>query len=50
MFDFTGRTAIVTGGSSGIGLLTVQELARQGANVTLVDKNMSFGSIFSPDQ
>ncbi len=39
MFDFTGRTAIVTGGSSGIGLLTVQELARQGANVTLVYNN-----------
>ena len=34
--DLRGRTAIVTGGSSGIGLACVQRLARAGARVTVV--------------
>jgi 3-oxoacyl-[acyl-carrier protein] reductase len=33
--DFTGRTALVTGGASGIGLATVETLARQGCTVFL---------------
>ena len=37
--EFSGRTAIITGGASGMGLLTGQELAKQGANVVLCDVN-----------
>ncbi len=37
--EFSNRTAIITGGASGIGLLSGQCLAAQGANVLLVDIN-----------
>jgi len=33
--DLTGRTYVVTGGNSGIGLVTVRQLAKQGARVVL---------------
>ena len=33
--DLTGRTAIITGASRGIGLATAQQLAAAGANVVL---------------
>ena len=31
--DLTGRVAIVTGGNTGLGFVTVRELARKGAHV-----------------
>ncbi|MFV0374136.1 3-hydroxybutyrate dehydrogenase [Microbacterium sp.] len=37
--DLAGRRALVTGGSSGIGLACVREFARRGAHVTVADIN-----------
>ena len=37
--EFAGRTAMITGGASGMGLLSGEKLAEQGANVALLDVN-----------
>lgn len=37
--DFSGATAIITGGASGIGLATAQALYAEGANIVLADIN-----------
>jgi 3-hydroxybutyrate dehydrogenase len=37
MNDLTGRTALVTGGASGIGAACARELAGRGATVTVAD-------------
>ena len=37
--SFQGKTALITGGASGMGLLCGQCLAREGANVALLDVN-----------
>lgn len=37
--EFSGKTAIITGAASGMGLLSAQKLAEQGANVVLTDVN-----------
>ena len=41
--DLTGKTAIVTGASSGIGVETARALAAAGASVTLAVRNTSYG-------
>ena len=41
--DLTGRTAIVTGASSGIGVETARALAAAGASVTLAVRNTTYG-------
>ena len=39
MIDYNGKTAMVTGGASGIGRALAQALARRGARILLVDRN-----------
>ncbi|GAA1204455.1 SDR family NAD(P)-dependent oxidoreductase [Prauserella alba] len=36
-YDFTGRTAVVTGGSAGMGEATVRAFAESGASVAIID-------------
>ena len=43
MPDLTGRTALVTGANSGIGLVTARELARAGARVVLACRTVAKG-------
>ncbi len=39
MSDFKGRTAVITGGNSGIGFATAKKLVAQGANVVIFGRD-----------
>src|SRR5690606_17196048 len=43
LFDLSGKTAIITGGSKGLGLAMAEGLASAGANVMLVSRNLGGG-------
>lgn len=43
--DLSGRTAVVTGANSGIGLVTARELARAGAHVVLAVRDVERGAV-----
>jgi len=47
--DLAGRTAVVTGASSGIGLITARELARAGARVVLAVRDTGKGTRVARD-
>jgi NAD(P)-dependent dehydrogenase (short-subunit alcohol dehydrogenase family) len=47
--DLTGRRAIVTGGSSGIGVETARALAGAGAEVTLAVRDVEAGAMVAAD-
>ena len=42
--DLTGKTFVITGGTSGIGKVTALELARAGAHVTITARNATKGA------
>jgi len=42
-FSLEGRTAVVTGGARGLGLVMAQALTTSGADVAIVDLNSEFG-------
>jgi NAD(P)-dependent dehydrogenase (short-subunit alcohol dehydrogenase family) len=44
LFDLTGKTAIITGGSKGLGLAMAEGLASAGASVMLVNREKQEGS------
>jgi dehydrogenase/reductase SDR family protein 12 len=43
-FDMTGKTVVITGGNSGLGLVTAKALARAGASVRIVARNAERGA------
>jgi NAD(P)-dependent dehydrogenase (short-subunit alcohol dehydrogenase family) len=42
--NFTGKTAVVTGGASGIGAATVRRFAAAGAKVAILDRDIALGT------
>ncbi|MFS0896492.1 SDR family oxidoreductase [Mycolicibacterium litorale] len=49
MSDLAGRTALVTGGASGIGEACARELAARGATVTVADRDEAAATVLADD-
>ena len=49
MERFTDRTAVITGGGSGIGRATANRLASEGANVVIVDMNLEAAELVAAE-
>lgn len=47
--DISGKTALVTGGASGLGRATVERFAGAGANVVIIDLNDTLGEQLAAD-
>lgn len=47
-FDFTGKTAIVTGGTQGIGLEIAKGIVAGGGHVALIARNAAKGEAAAP--
>ena len=47
--DISGKTAVITGGASGLGEATVRRLARMGANVVIFDLNAERGNALAAE-
>ena len=43
LFDLTGKSAVITGGSKGLGLAMAYGLASAGCNIMIVNKNAGEG-------
>jgi NAD(P)-dependent dehydrogenase (short-subunit alcohol dehydrogenase family) len=49
LFDLTGRAAIITGGSKGLGAAMAEGLASAGANVLLVSRNLEEAQVVADE-
>jgi len=47
--EIQGKTAIVTGGASGLGAASVRQLVNKGANVVIVDRNPETGAALAAE-
>lgn len=49
LFDLTGKSAVITGGSKGLGLAMAHGLASAGCNIMIVNRNVDEGQVAARD-